>query len=199
MTARPIVDAVLQWDYICLIFSHINASPCKRFYLEIYNEEVRDLLSKTPKGLELKEHPETGVIAANMNEHLSRSHLISTITVESSETAVNGDTLIKAEKLHMVDLADNSISALIDGECFHIPYRDSKLTRLLQASLGGNANTLMMTTLSPAGYNYEETLSSLRYANRAKSIKNKHNNNEDPKDALLREFLSRRNSKNRKI
>ncbi|RKP16047.1 P-loop containing nucleoside triphosphate hydrolase protein [Rozella allomycis CSF55] len=150
-------------------------------------------------------------IAANMNEHLSRSHLISTITVESSETAVNGDTLIKAEKLHLVDLAgserqsktgqlerDNSISALIDGESAHIPYRDSKLTRLLQASLGGNANTLMMTTLSPPGYNYEETLSSLRYANRAKSIKNKHNNNEDPKDALLREFLSRRNSKNRK-
>ncbi|EPZ33588.1 Kinesin, motor domain-containing protein [Rozella allomycis CSF55] len=141
MTARPIVDAVLEGyngtifaygqtgtgksfsmegvrdvpelrgiipNSFSQIFSHINASPNKQFlvrasYLEIYNEEVRDLLSKTPKGLELKEHPETGVYvkdlsnfvvksiqemeqlinvgqknrivgATNMNDHLSRSH-----------------------------------------------------------------------------------------------------------------------------
>jgi kinesin family protein 3/17 len=58
----------------------------------------------------------------------------------------------------------------------------------LQDSLGGNAKTLMIATLSPASYNFEETLSTLRYANRAKNIKNKPVINEDPKDAMLREY-----------
>ena len=82
----------------------------------------------------------------------------------------------------------NVISALVDGKSKHIPYRDSKLTRLLQDSLGGNTKTLMVACLSPADYNYDETLSTLRYANRAKNIKNKPKINEDPKDALLREY-----------
>lgn len=54
------------------------------------------------------------------------------------------------------------ISALVDGKSKHIPYRDSKLTRLLQDSLGGNTKTLMVACLSPADNNYEETLSTLR-------------------------------------
>lgn len=70
----------------------------------------------------------------------------------------------------------------------HIPYRDSKLTRLLQDSLGGNTKTVMIANLGPADYNFDETLSTLRYANRAKNIKNKPRINEDPKDAMLREF-----------
>ena len=78
----------------------------------------------------------------------------------------------------------------MDGAHHHIPYRDSKLTRLLQDSLGGNTKTVMMAALSPADYNYDETLSTLRYADRAKSIKNKPRINEDPKDALLREYES---------
>jgi len=82
----------------------------------------------------------------------------------------------------------NVIKALVDGAHSHIPYRDSKLTRLLQDSLGGNTKTVMVAALSPADYNYEETLSTLRYADRAKSIKNKPKINEDPKDALLREY-----------
>ena len=82
----------------------------------------------------------------------------------------------------------NVISALVDGKGKHIPYRDSKLTRLLQSSLGGNTKTLMMAAISPADYNYNETLSTLRYAARAKNIKNKAKVNEDPKDALLREY-----------
>jgi len=82
----------------------------------------------------------------------------------------------------------NVIKALVDGAHSHIPYRDSKLTRLLQDSLGGNTKTVMVAALSPADYNYEETLSTLRYADRAKSIKNKPRINEDPKDALLREY-----------
>jgi kinesin family protein 3/17 len=82
----------------------------------------------------------------------------------------------------------NVISALVDGKTKHIPYRDSKLTRLLQSSLGGNTKTLMMAAISPADYNYNETLSTLRYAARAKNIKNKAKVNEDPKDAMLREY-----------
>ena len=80
----------------------------------------------------------------------------------------------------------NVISALVDGKSTHIPYRDSKLTRLLQDSLGGNTKTVMIAAISPANYNYDETLSTLRYASRAKSIQNKPKINEDPKDALLR-------------
>ena len=78
----------------------------------------------------------------------------------------------------------NVISSLVDGKSQHIPYRDSKLTRLLQDSLGGN----MIAACSPADYNYEETLSTLRYAARAKAIKNKPKVNEDPKDALLKQY-----------
>lgn len=67
----------------------------------------------------------------------------------------------------------NVISALVDGKMHHIPYRDSKLTRLLQDSLGGNTKTIMIAAVSPANYNYDETLSTLRYASRAKFIQNK--------------------------
>lgn len=82
----------------------------------------------------------------------------------------------------------NVISSLVDGKSQHIPYRDSKLTRLLQDSLGGNTKTVMIAACSPADYNYEETLSTLRYAARAKAIKNKPKVNEDPKDALLKQY-----------
>ena len=82
----------------------------------------------------------------------------------------------------------NVITALCSGKNKHIPYRDSNLTRLLQDSLGGNTKTLMIAALSPANYNYEETMSTLRYANRAKQIKNKPKVNEDPKDALLKQY-----------
>ena len=70
----------------------------------------------------------------------------------------------------------------------HIPYRSSKLTRLLQDSLGGNTKTVMIANLGPADWNYDESVSTLRYANRAKNIKNKPKINEDPKDSLLRQY-----------
>lgn len=68
------------------------------------------------------------------------------------------------------------------------PYRDSKLTRLLQDSLGGNSKTLMIANIGPASYNYDETINTLNYASRAKCIKNRPRLNEDPKDALLRKL-----------
>merc|ERR1719454_886825 len=151
-----------------------------------------------------------------MNQDSSRSHSIFTIVIETSEVGADGKPHIRAGKLNLVDLAGserqgktgatgerlkeatkinlslsalgNCISALVDGKSSHVPYRDSKLTRMLEDSLGGNTKTCMIATCGPADYNYDETLSTLRYANRAKSIKNKPRINEDPKDAMIREF-----------
>lgn len=150
-----------------------------------------------------------------MNSESSRSHSIFTIYIETAEKTENGQR-IKAGKLNLVDLAGserlgktgatgdtakegakinlslsalgNVISCLVDGKSQHIPYRTSKLTRLLQDSLGGNTKTVMIAACSPADYNLDETLSTLRYASRAKAIKNKPRVNEDPKDALLKQY-----------
>jgi hypothetical protein len=65
------------------------------------------------------------------------------------------------------------ISSLVDPKCGYVPYRDSKLTRMLQDSLGGNTKTVMIAAIGPADSNMDETLSTLRYANRAKNIQNK--------------------------
>ncbi|KAL4171559.1 hypothetical protein KRP22_009651 [Phytophthora ramorum] len=237
----------LSFDHI---FDTINADTTREYmvrasYLEIYNEDIRDLLTDdAKKKLDLKESADGTVYvkdlteivvrdvdsmnnvmnrgfknrtvgATLMNEGSSRSHSIFTVVVETSET-IGGQDHFKAGKLNLVDLAGserqsktgatgnrlkegckinlslsalgNVISALVDGKGKHIPYRDSKLTRLLQDSLGGNTKTLMVAAVSPADYNYDETLSTLRYANRAKNIKNKPIVNEDPKDAKLREY-----------
>ncbi|CAF3279197.1 unnamed protein product [Rotaria socialis] len=161
--------------------------------------------------------------ATLMNKDSSRSHSIFTILTEMcTRSELDGKDHIRAGKLNLVDLAGserqskthaegerlreatrinlslsalgNVISALVDSHSKHIPYRDSKLTRLLQDSLGGNTKTLMIAAISPAHDNYEETLSTLRYANRAKNIKNKPHINEDPRDAqmkLLQEEINR--------
>ncbi|XP_077929831.1 kinesin-like protein KIF17 isoform X1 [Halichoerus grypus] len=233
------------------VFESVQCAENTKFlvrasYLEIYNEDVRDLLgADTKQKLELKEHPEKGVYVKGlsmhtvhnvaqcehimetgwknrsvgytlMNKDSSRSHSIFTISIEIYAVDERGKDHLCAGKLNLVDLAGserqsktgatgerlkeatkinlslsalgNVISALVDGRCKHIPYRDSKLTRLLQDSLGGNTKTLMVACLSPADNNYDETLSTLRYASRAKNIKNKPRINEDPKDALLREY-----------
>ncbi|XP_039762117.1 kinesin-like protein KIF3A [Pararge aegeria] len=234
------------------IFSHIaDAKDDEKFlvcvtYLEIYNEEVRDLLGNNPhQSLEVKERPDIGVFVkdltgyvvhnadelekimavGNKNRHIgatamniesSRSHAIFSITVENSKRGADGKMHVKMGKLHLVDLAGserqsktqatgtrlkeatkinqslsvlgNVISALVDGKSTHIPYRNSKLTRLLQDSLGGNSKTVMIATVGPADSNYVETISTLRYANRAKNIENKTHINSEPGDALLTRF-----------
>lgn len=106
-----------------------------------------------------------------------------------NKTGATGERLREATKINLsLSALGNVISALVDGKSKHIPYRDSKLTRLLQDSLGGNTKTMMIACISPAEYNYDETLSTLRYASRAKNIANKPTVNEDPKDAMLREY-----------
>lgn len=81
----------------------------------------------------------------------------------------------------------NVINALTNPESKNnfVPYRDSKLTRILQDSLGGNSNTYMIACVSPAESNYEESSSTLRYAARAMNIKNKPVVNRDPQSALI--------------
>lgn len=74
---------------------------------------------------------------------------------------------------------------MVKGKGNYIPYRDSKLTRLLQDSLGGNAKTIILATISPSFQNYDETVSTLKYASRAKYITNVPIINRDPKDALI--------------
>ena len=71
-----------------------------------------------------------------------------------------------------------------------VPYRDSVLTRILQNALGGNSKTLMICALSPATNNYDETLSTLRYADQAKKIKNNAVVNESEQDKMIRELQS---------
>ncbi|VDK35214.1 unnamed protein product [Taenia asiatica] len=106
-----------------------------------------------------------------------------------SKTHSEGERLIEATKINLsLYTLGNVISALVDEKCTHVPYRDSKLTRLLQDSLGGNAKTVMVANIGPSSYSYDETINTLRYASRAKNIKNIPKINDDPKDALLREY-----------
>lgn len=200
-------------------------------HLELYNEDLCDLLSPNVEQLKLMEDPRLGVqvhnlaelpvynpqdifnileksyseratTATNYNEHSSRSHCVFSITIHIKESTTEGEDLIKVGKLNLVDLAGSEnigrsgadrdwarkqeagninkslltlgrvITALTEGQ-MHIPYRESKLTRLLQDSLGGRTKTCIIATISPSSGNLEETMSTLEYAFRAKNIKNR--------------------------
>uniref|UniRef100_A0A6V7I6L9 Kinesin motor domain-containing protein n=1 Tax=Bracon brevicornis TaxID=1563983 RepID=A0A6V7I6L9_9HYME len=192
-------------------------------YLEIYNENVQDLLHKSGP-LALREDSRAGVIVANLkiipitnadellqllargnknrtqhptdaNQESSRSHAVFQVYVNIANKL---DGQVKQVKLSMIDLAGserasatgckgarfkeganinksllalgNCINNLADG-VKHIPYRDSKLTRLLKDSLGGNCRTVMIANIGPSSLSFEDTYNTLRYANRAKKIK----------------------------
>eukprot|EP00516_Mucochytrium_quahogii_P001112 CAMPEP_0203754268 /NCGR_PEP_ID=MMETSP0098-20131031/7882_1 /ASSEMBLY_ACC=CAM_ASM_000208 /TAXON_ID=96639 /ORGANISM=" , Strain NY0313808BC1" /LENGTH=1089 /DNA_ID=CAMNT_0050645195 /DNA_START=333 /DNA_END=3599 /DNA_ORIENTATION=+ len=218
-------------------------------FLELYNEELQDLLSSTDEArlriLDDKSRMNTGVACHNLEEVMvtsaediltqmkkamakrqtgetklnkasSRSHCIFTLTLHMRETTPEGEDLLKVGKLNLVDLAGSEcigrsgaknqrareagninkslltlgrvISALVE-KTPHIPYRDSKLTRLLQESLGGRAKTCIIATVAPSVQCLDETLSTLDYASRAKSIKNKPEANQRmTKRAVLREY-----------
>lgn len=149
----------------------------------------------------------------NMNEHSSRSHAVVTLRIESRDINDREGITLTVSKLSLVDLAGserqratgatgdrlkegaqinlslsalgNVINALTEKNGRHVPYRDSRLTRLLQDSLGGNAYTVIVCNVSPAKVNAEETLSSLRFAERAKKIQNVAKVNRDPKSEQL--------------
>ncbi|XP_021106176.1 chromosome-associated kinesin KIF4A isoform X4 [Heterocephalus glaber] len=234
---------------IQLLFKEIDKKSDFEFtlkvsYLEIYNEEILDLLCPSREKacqINIREDPKEGikiiglteknvlvaldtvscleqgnncrtVASTAMNSQSSRSHAIFTISIEQRKK--NDKNSSFRSKLHLVDLAGserqkktkaegdrlkegininrgllclgNVISALGDDKkCGFVPYRDSKLTRLLQDSLGGNSHTLMIACVSPADSNLEETLNTLRYADRARKIKNKPVVNFDPQTAEL--------------
>uniref|UniRef100_A0A6Q2XEQ7 Kinesin-like protein n=1 Tax=Esox lucius TaxID=8010 RepID=A0A6Q2XEQ7_ESOLU len=116
------------------------------------------------------------VAVTNMNEHSSRSHSIFQINVKQENTATEQKL---SGKLYLVDLAGSEKVCLM---CYmnsfqpvyttYVPYRDSKMTRILQDSLGGNCRTTMVICCSPSSYNEAETKSTLMFGQRAKTIKN---------------------------
>jgi len=106
----------------------------------------------------------------------------------AKKTGAVGDTLKEGININKSLLVlGNVISALSEKGKF-VPYRDSKLTRILQDSLGGNSRTSMIACVSPAESNFDETLNTLNYASRARKIKNKPKVNRDPNSALIAEL-----------
>ncbi|EIE18562.1 kinesin-domain-containing protein [Coccomyxa subellipsoidea C-169] len=135
-----------------------------------------------------------------LNKQSSRSHSVFCVTVHMREVSAEGEEVIKTGKLYLVDLAGSEnvnrsgavdarakeaglinkslltlgrvITALVEKSP-HVPYRDSKLTRLLRDSLGGRTKTCVIATIAPTVQCQEETLSTLDYAHRAKNIRNR--------------------------
>jgi len=221
-------------------------------YLEIYNEQIMDLLNPTSQNLQIREDIKKGVYVEGlieevsnsahdlldvikkgalkrhtgstlMNKESSRSHSVLSTTIES-KIMKNGLFNIKISKFHIIDLAGserakstdaagtrlkeagminkslsalgNVINSLVDvgqGRSRHVHYRDSKLTFLLRDSLGGNSKTLMIANVSAASNSFGETLSTLKFAQRAKLIKNKAIINEDSSGtvAILKDEIKR--------
>ncbi|KAJ5810693.1 uncharacterized protein N7503_002911 [Penicillium pulvis] len=224
-------------------------STVKCSFIELYNEELRDLLSADDHTkLKIFENEKKGhaatmvqgmeetyidsassgikllqmgslkrqVASTKCNDLSSRSHTVFTVTVLTNRTSESGEDYVTSGKLNLVDLAGSEnigrsgaenkraaeaglinkslltlgrvINALVDKSS-HIPYRESKLTRLLQDSLGGLTKTCIIATVSPVRSNLEETISTLDYAFRAKNIRNKPQiNSLISKNKLLRDI-----------
>ncbi|XP_055597491.1 kinesin-like protein KIF12 isoform X2 [Uranotaenia lowii] len=173
-------------------------------------EELDDLLAVLEEGMRNR-----SVGCHSMNDYSSRSHTILTVHITSEQQAEGGVFISKQGKINFVDLAGSEMtkkthsegktleeanninkSLMVLGYCIaslsdskkrsgHIPYRDSKLTKLLADSLAGNGVTLMIACISPARSNITETLNTLRYAARAKKIRTKPIIVMDPREALI--------------
>ncbi|KAI1327462.1 kinesin-domain-containing protein [Xylariaceae sp. FL0255] len=179
--------------------------------LEIYVSSVEEVFEVMKRG-----DAERNVAATRMNEGSSRSHSIFVITVTQKnietgsmksgqlflvdlagsekvgKTGASGQTLEEAKKINKsLSALGMVINALTDGKSSHIPYRDSKLTRILQESLGGNSRTSLIINCSPSSYNDVETLGTLRFGMRAKSIKNKAKVNAELSPAELKAMLAK--------
>ncbi|KAF2587071.1 hypothetical protein F2Q70_00036309 [Brassica cretica] len=201
--------------------------------MEIYNEEINDLLAVENQRLQIHEHLECGVFVAglkeeivsdaeqilklldfgevnrhfgetNMNVHSSRSHTIFRMVIERRGKENNSSDVIRvsvlvSDQFHFVRLTEGKYinkSLMILGNVInklsesaklraHIPYRDSKLTRILQPALGGNAKTCIISTIAPEEHHIEESKGTLQFASRAKCITNCAQVNEILTDAAL--------------
>ena len=179
--------------------------------LEVYvssEEEVYEVLRRGGSA--------RAVSATNMNAESSRSHSIFVVTVNQKnvetgsmksgqlflvdlagsekvgKTGASGQTLEEAKKINKsLSALGMVINCLTDSKTQHIPYRDSKLTRILQESLGGNSRTTLIINCSPSSYNDAETLGTLRFGMRAKTIKNKAKVNAELSPAELKAMLKK--------
>jgi kinesin family protein 5 len=230
------------------IFSIINSKDevieanMKCSFLEIYREQIKDLLYNGNNGesLKLRQHPTKGVYVQGLvekyvysaedilntikegslqrtiactalNNASSRSHAVLTLIIQQKMT--DGSEIVS--KLHLIDLAGaenvsksevqglnlteaqninkslsclgNVICALTEKGREHIPYRDSKLTYLLQDSIGGNSKTILIATASAV---YSDTINTLKFAKRAKEIKNIPKINKNESIAVLLQTIS---------
>jgi kinesin family member 5 len=179
--------------------------------LEVYVSSVDEVYEVMRRGGQAR-----AVAATNMNQESSRSHSIFVITITQKnmdtgtaksgqlflvdlagsekvgKTGASGQTLEEAKKINKsLSALGMVINALTDGKSTHIPYRDSKLTRILQESLGGNSRTTLIINCSPSSYNDAETVSTLRFGVRAKAIKNKAKVNVELSPAELKALLKK--------
>ncbi|MCQ2819823.1 MAG: hypothetical protein MJ252_21370 [archaeon] len=180
---------------------NIRETPNKEIFIENLSEveikTVEDFYNMLDTGNKNRK-----VAFTNMNANSSRSHSLVILKIKYEDTEKNEK---KNGSLFLVDLAGSEklsktgaegetlkegnainksltalgqvINALTQKKKVHVPYRNSKLTRILTESLGGNAKTLLIVTCSPSDYNEEETLSTLRFGKRAKKIQNKPKKN----------------------
>lgn len=179
--------------------------------LEIYVSSVQEVYEVMRRGGAAR-----ATAATNMNQESSRSHSIFVITITQKnvetgsaksgqlflvdlagsekvgKTGASGQTLEEAKKINKsLSALGMVINSLTDGKSTHIPYRDSKLTRILQESLGGNSRTTLIINCSPSSYNDQETLSTLRFGVRAKAIKNKAKINAELSPLELKQLLKK--------
>ncbi|KAL2817491.1 P-loop containing nucleoside triphosphate hydrolase protein [Aspergillus cavernicola] len=182
--------------------------------LEVYVSSVQEVYEVMRRGGAAR-----AVAATNMNQESSRSHSIFVVTITQKnletgsaksgqlflvdlagsekvgKTGASGQTLEEAKKINKsLSALGMVINALTDGKSTHIPYRDSKLTRILQESLGGNSRTTLIINCSPSSYNDAETVSTLRFGVRAKAIKNKAKVNAELSPVELKQLLRKAQS-----
>lgn len=235
-TSEPGIMALTLQDLFLNMNSKLdNVYEVRCSFIEVYNENLRDLLAPSDNSLDLREDPVKGMCVAGVSEvsglksakeildllHQgnrnrtteptcanvvsSRSHAVLQIIVEQRDRTRGEVEQVNVGKLSMIDLAGserasqtnnkgirmleganinrsllalgNCITALADqangGKGTFVPYRDSKLTRMLKDSLGGSCRTVMIANVGPCHVNYEDTHNTLKYANRAKNIKTK--------------------------
>ncbi|NXI70951.1 KI18A protein, partial [Anseranas semipalmata] len=226
-------------------------------YLEVYNEQIRDLLVNSGP-LAVREDTQKGVVVQGLTLHQpksaeeilqmldygnknrtqhptdvnassSRSHAVFQIYLRQQDKTASISQNVRIAKMSLIDLAGserasatnakgarfreganinrsllalgNVINALADPKSKkqHIPYRNSKLTRLLKDSLGGNCRTIMIAAVSPSSMFYDDTYNTLKYANRAKDIKSSLKSNVVSLDSHISQYVKICNEQKKEI